>query len=61
MRDEAIRELNREWRGKDRATDVISFPQQEGEGPGVGPVLLGDVGISIDTAGRQAQGLGRER
>lgn len=28
--DEAIRELNREWRGKDAPTDVLSFPMQEG-------------------------------
>ena len=31
--DHAIRELNRDWRGKDRATDVLSFSLVE-EGPG---------------------------
>ncbi|HEY9084510.1 MAG TPA: rRNA maturation RNase YbeY [Candidatus Tyrphobacter sp.] len=45
--DETIRALNRKYRGKDRSTDVLSFPMEE-EG------LLGDVVISVDTAKRQA-------
>jgi len=28
--DETIRGLNKQWRGKDKATDVLSFPMQEG-------------------------------
>jgi probable rRNA maturation factor len=57
--DAAIRELNREWRGKDRATDVLSFSQVEGEGPGpAGPPFLGDVVVSLDTAARQADEMG---
>lgn len=36
-----IRELNREFRGKDEPTDVLSFPVDEETGPG--PVELGDV------------------
>jgi probable rRNA maturation factor len=51
--DRAIRALNRRWRGKDRATDVLSFPAA-GPGP-----LLGDVVISLDTADRAAQEEGR--
>ncbi|WP_242336966.1 MULTISPECIES: rRNA maturation RNase YbeY [Anaeromyxobacter] len=50
--DRRIRILNREWRGKDAATDVLSFPQSEP--PGNGP-LLGDVVISLDTAARRAR------
>lgn len=50
--DEHIHALNREWRGKDKPTDVLSFPQQA-PSPGGGPVL-GDVVISGDTAQRQA-------
>lgn len=45
--DEQMRPLNQHWRGKDKATDVLSFPQ------GPGPVL-GDIVISIDTARVQA-------
>ncbi len=41
---ERIRELNREHRGRDRPTDVLSFPVDEG-GPAAGPRELGDVVI----------------
>ena len=55
--DIEIRELNRVWRHKDAPTDVLSFPQTEGPMaptmPGM-PVVLGDVVISLETAGRQA-------
>lgn len=53
--DDAIRALNRAWRAKDVATDVLSFPQQEGE---VAGGLLGDVVISVPTARGQALELG---
>jgi rRNA maturation RNase YbeY len=61
--DRVIRDLNRRWRGHDRPTDVLAFSQREG--PGGGPDgVLGDVVISVDTAGRQAAAggttLGRE-
>ncbi len=46
--DREIRALNRRWRGKDRATDVLAFPLLE-------PGSLGDVVISLDTARRQAR------
>jgi len=39
-----IRELNREHRGKDTATDVLAFPVDE-SGPTAGPRELGDVVI----------------
>jgi probable rRNA maturation factor len=41
---ERIRELNREHRGRDRPTDVLSFPI-DGAGPAAGPRELGDVVI----------------
>jgi probable rRNA maturation factor len=41
---ERIRELNRVHRGRDRPTDVLSFPVDEG-GPAAGPRELGDVVI----------------
>jgi probable rRNA maturation factor len=54
--DAEIRRLNRTWRGKDRATDVLSFPQPHE--PGNGPVL-GDVVISMEMAVRRAKQDGR--
>jgi probable rRNA maturation factor len=41
---ERIRELNREHRGRDEPTDVLSFPIDEA-GPTAGPRELGDVVI----------------
>jgi probable rRNA maturation factor len=42
--EERIRELNREHRGRDTATDVLAFPVDE-LGPVAGPRELGDVAI----------------
>ena len=53
VNDAAIRALNREYRGKDKATDVLSFPLDDGPAAD-GETLLGDVVISVDTAKRQA-------
>jgi probable rRNA maturation factor len=53
--DPTIRELNREFRHKDKATDVLAFAQREGPWAGVGPQLLGDIVISLPTARRQAK------
>jgi probable rRNA maturation factor len=52
--DAEIRTINRDYLGRDKATNVISFAMQEGEGAGVQPGLLGDVVISADTAARDA-------
>jgi probable rRNA maturation factor len=52
--DEAIRGLNRQFRGKNKATDVLSFPAFS---PGFGPAaerVAGDLAISVTTALRQA-------
>ena len=51
--DGLLRRLNRAYRGKDRPTDVLSFPGDGGESG------LGDVVISVATADRNARGLGR--
>jgi probable rRNA maturation factor len=50
--DREVRALNARYRGKDRPTDVLSFP-----GPGGG--ALGDIVISVETAARNAAGAGR--
>ena len=53
--DAHIQILNRDFRGKDAPTDVLSFGQLEGE-PFVTPVPhLGDLVISVETASRQAE------
>jgi len=51
--DRTLRSLNARYRGKDKPTDVLSFPGPGGEGG------LGDVVISLDTAARNARALGR--
>lgn len=52
--DDAMRALNRDYRGKDKPTDVLSFPL-DGTGTAQSAErLLGDVVISVDTARRQA-------
>jgi probable rRNA maturation factor len=53
--DRGIRALNREWRRKDRPTDVLSFPAGEPPPGSIGPRHLGDVIVSLDTARRQAR------
>ena len=51
--DRTIRALNRQYRKKDQATDVLAFPMEDAS---AGPPsrLLGDVVISVPTATRQA-------
>ena len=53
-----IRELNREFRGIDRSTDVLSFPMYDfaaGEEPEKGEdVALGDIVLSLEKAAAQA-------
>lgn len=59
--DTLVHELNRTHRDKDRPTDVLAFPLDESDAPGTpGPRLLGDVVISLDTAGRQARSRHRD-
>jgi probable rRNA maturation factor len=50
-----MRCINREYLGKDRPTNVISFSLQEGECSGVAAHVLGDVIISADTSAREAE------
>ena len=43
-----IQKLNKEWRGKDKPTNVLSFPQDE-------PSMLGDVILAFETVQAEAQ------
>lgn len=52
--DREIRKLNKQFRGVDAVTDVLSFALTEGEGPPLPGDWLGDVVVSLDTARRQA-------
>ena len=67
--NEGIHELNRDYRGVDRPTDVLSFPANElspGEfdadlcerDPETGWVLLGDMAISLEKCEAQAEEFG---
>lgn len=54
--DEAVRALNAEWRGKDKPTNVLSFPMLEDfdlptNGP---PAMLGDIAMAYETCAREA-------
>ncbi|MFN4020064.1 MAG: rRNA maturation RNase YbeY [Erythrobacter sp.] len=57
--DEEVHALNREWRGRDKPTNVLSFPMLEraelaslgADGP---PVMLGDIALAHETCAREA-------
>lgn len=53
--DAEIRVLNRDYRGKDKPTDVLAFAQREGPAAELHPELLGDLVISVETARAQAK------
>jgi probable rRNA maturation factor len=56
--DAAIRALNRDWRGKDKATNVLSFPAGAPQ-PAGAPLLLGDVALAYETIAREAGAQGK--
>lgn len=57
--DDEVQTLNRQWRAKDKPTNVLSFPMLEradllalaADGP---PELLGDIALALETCGREA-------
>ncbi len=52
--DRRLRRLNREWRGKDKATDVLSFPAPQE----MAEAFAGDLAVSLETARRQGLAYG---
>ena len=58
--DEEVRGLNAEWRGKDKPTNVLSFPQAEADelddADTPGPeLMLGDIVLARETCAREAE------
>jgi probable rRNA maturation factor len=59
--DATLKRLNKTFRGKNKATDVLSFPAGPSTvffGEQGGPQLAGDLAISLETAARQAKKFG---
>lgn len=57
--DEEVRTLNREWRTKDKPTNVLSFPMLAraellAMSPRGGPEMLGDIALAYETCEREA-------
>jgi probable rRNA maturation factor len=54
--DAEQRRLNRTWRGKDAATNVLAFPANDPANPRLpgAPLLLGDVVLAFETVSREA-------
>lgn len=58
--DATIRTLNRDWRGFDKPTNVLSFPAAPQPGAGAGaPPMLGDIAIAYETTAREAETEGK--
>ena len=61
--DEEIHALNREWRSRDKPTNVLSFPMLERQDlvhldPDGPPEMLGDIALAYGTCAREAAGKG---
>jgi len=56
--DQKMARLNETYRGRPSATNVLAFPQREGEFGDLNPDLLGDVVVSVETATREAKAAG---
>ncbi len=55
VNDTQMQEMNRLYRSKDKTTDVLAFSMRDGQYPDINPAILGDIVISLPTAGRQAR------
>ncbi|MEY4160462.1 MAG: hypothetical protein RLZZ136_1083 [Pseudomonadota bacterium] len=57
--DAEVHSLNRDWRGKDKPTNVLSFPMLERDdlltlSPAGPPEMLGDIALAYETCAREA-------
>ncbi|GAA3843622.1 rRNA maturation RNase YbeY [[Pseudomonas] carboxydohydrogena] len=57
--DARVRELNKEWRGQDKATNVLSFPAAQPPGATPQPLMLGDIAIAYETTRLEAETEGK--
>jgi probable rRNA maturation factor len=57
--DSAIRALNRDWRGKNTPTNVLSFPAGTPSKSGRGTPYVGDIVIAYETVAREAAAEGK--
>ena len=53
--DDTVHALNRQYRGIDKPTNVLSFPTEKWEEGGGQPVLIGDVVLGFETVKREAK------
>lgn len=56
--DAMVRRLNRDYRGKDRTTNVLSFPAGDPGAPGR-PRLIGDIVVALETVEAEARVAGK--
>ena len=56
--DQKMTELNSSFRGKDKTTNVLSFPMLDDDDVPAGPQMLGDIVISVNTAEKEARACG---
>ena len=56
--DEAVRALNRDWRGRDAATNVLSFPAEPVPGLPDAAQPLGDLALAWETVAQEAEARG---
>ena len=61
--DDAVQVLNRDWRGKNKPTNVLSFPANDEDLPpeilGGAPVMLGDIAMAFETVVKEADELNK--
>ena len=57
--DAEMKRLNREWRGMNKPTDVLSFPAEARVDPKAPPAYLGDIVLGLDYCRRAAKEQGK--
>ena len=57
--DKVLKALNRQWRGKNKPTNVLSFPAAPAAPPKGAAKSLGDIALSYDTLAKEAKSAGK--